>query len=90
MRLDGGGSSGRVEILYQGQWGTICMDGFDVGDGAVICRMLGYWRASRIFVATPGKSTDALAQSTMSTDPLAQSTKSTDPLAQYTTRLLTH
>ncbi|CAC5384293.1 DMBT1 [Mytilus coruscus] len=35
-------SSGRVELLHNGQWGTICDDGFTVPDAAVICTMLGY------------------------------------------------
>lgn len=44
VRLAGGDStSGRVEILYHGVWGTVCNDFFDANDNAakVICRMLG-------------------------------------------------
>ena len=48
IRLIGGNSrfEGRIEILYQGLWGTICDDGWDDNDTDVVCRQLGLFNGT--------------------------------------------
>uniref|UniRef100_A0ACB8E8L6 Neurotrypsin n=1 Tax=Sphaerodactylus townsendi TaxID=933632 RepID=A0ACB8E8L6_9SAUR len=44
VRLAGGKGShkGRVEVLYNGQWGTICDDGWTELNTHVVCQQLGF------------------------------------------------
>ena len=42
------GNSGRLEIFLNGEWGTVCDDGFGQTEAGVACRQLGYTSASRV------------------------------------------
>uniref|UniRef100_A0A8B9B9W6 SRCR domain-containing protein n=1 Tax=Anser brachyrhynchus TaxID=132585 RepID=A0A8B9B9W6_9AVES len=54
IRIAGGGRRGRVEILHNQSWGTICDDGWDVQSASVVCKMLGYNSAIAAFTAAGG------------------------------------
>ncbi|XP_017927998.2 macrophage receptor MARCO [Manacus vitellinus] len=57
IRIVGESRRGRVEILHEGIWGTICDDHWTLQEAAVVCRMLGFSHAVSAFTAGGGTGT---------------------------------
>ena len=47
--------AGRVEVFYQGKWGKICRNGWDINDVKVVCRQLGFQSALAEFIGMDTK-----------------------------------
>ena len=48
--VDGINYAGRVEVFYQGKWGKICRDEWDINDVKVVCKQLGFQSAVAEFI----------------------------------------
>ncbi|XP_041116368.1 macrophage receptor MARCO isoform X2 [Polyodon spathula] len=53
-RIVGTPNRGRAELFYDGEWGTICDDGWNINAATVFCRMLGYQQATAFYTAGQG------------------------------------
>ena len=42
--------AGRVEVFYQGKWGKICRNEWDINDANVVCKQLGFQSAVAEFI----------------------------------------
>ena len=47
--------AGRVEVFYQGKWGKICRNEWDINDVKVVCKQLGFKSALAEFIGMDTK-----------------------------------
>jgi hypothetical protein len=52
LRIAGSTAQGRLEVMHDGQWGSICDDSFTDVDALVACRQLGF--LAGVAVYSPG------------------------------------
>lgn len=52
--------AGRVEVLYDHEWGTVCDDGWDQKDATVVCRQLNCGKAVSTQGANFGRGSDRI------------------------------
>ena len=71
IRLVGGAGNheGRVEVYFDGEWGTVCDDGFGLTGADVVCRSLGYPRAAEVYgLARFGQGTGSILMDDVACD----------------------